>query len=245
MESVQAPADDKMATKSKDFIEKFGMFLDAYPGAGFREVVRLIPDGLFLGTGLFALLSQNYPTAILFLTMFETLLITVGLQNLFGYLSLPDVLPTGSSVGKACVSGFHSISLQTLSLFFKMPMKSSFPSPPVFLLTTACAYILASIQQFGSELEELGPGFSMRFYLGLVFSLLLIAIVSIYRLISNCDTWGVLMLTIIIGAGLGFGLSYQNKILLGKEAINLLGIPVFSNATANGKPLYICPQTSS
>ena len=216
--------------------------MDAYPGAGLREVIRLIPDGLFVGTGLFSLMSQNYPVAMLFLTIFETLLISVGLQNLFGYISLPDVLPNAEAVGSKCVSGFQSPTLQTMSIFFKMPVTSAYPSPPIFVFTTACMYVLSCMQQFIPEMEGLGPGFSSRFYLGIILSSIVLAIVSIYRFITKCDTMGVILVSILSGFVLGLTLCYQNKTLFGKEAINLMGIPVFINTTVDGKPIYICPQ---
>lgn len=230
------------AAKSVDYIKKLADFLDAYPGAPLREVIRLIPDGLFVGTGLFALMSQNYPIAMLFLTLFETLLITVGLQNLFGYISLPDVLPNAAAVGRQCVSGFQSPTLQTMSIFFQLPVKSAFPSPPVFVFATACVYVLSCMQSFINEMEELGPGFSTRYYLGIFLTIITLSIVTLFRFLTRCDSWGVLATSLLAGLMLGLALCWQNKTLFGKEAINLLGVPYFTNTTADGKPLYICPQ---
>lgn len=237
-----AAPDDKATKKADDFIKKFADMIDAYPGAGLREVIRLIPDGLFVGTGLFGLMSQNYPVGMLFLTLFEVLLITLGLQNLFRYVSLPDVIPTAKSMSDQCISGFQSPTLQTLSLFFKMPMASAYPSPPVFVLTTAIVYVLSCLQQFIPEMEGLGPGFSTRYYMSIILSVLALIIVTIFRFITGCDTMGILVFSIFTGFILGIVLCQQNKTLFGKEAINLMGVPVFTNTTADGKPIYICPQ---
>ncbi len=236
------PPDDKMAKKAKDMFQAFADMLDAYPGAGLREVIRLIPDGLFVGTGLFALMSQNYPVTMLFLTIFETLLITVGLQTLFGYISFPDVVPRGEAMGPKCMSGFQSPTLQTLSLFFKMGATSAFPSPPIFVFTTGVIYVLSSLANFKSEMEGLGPGFSARFYMSIILSCIALAIISIYRFMTGCDSFGSLVLSILAGFVLGIVLCQQNVTLFGKEAINLMGVPVFKNQTADGKPIYICPQ---
>lgn len=242
MADAQVAADEKTGSKLKDFIQKFADFLDAYPGSGLRESVRLIPDGLFLGTGLFALMSQSYAVSILFLTLFETVLIHMGLQNLFTYISLEDTLPTKEGMTNKCVSGFYSPTLNTLAGLFNIPMKSTLPSPPILLLTTACVYVISCMQSFISEMQELGPGFSTRYYLSIVFTVLLLIMVCILRMLTGCDTWGIVIISLLIGAGLGLALSYQNKTLLGKEAINILGVPVFSNTTADGKPIYICPK---
>jgi hypothetical protein len=239
---MAAPADDSSKKKAKDFIQKFADMMDAYPGAGLREVIRLIPDGLFLGTGIFGLMSQNYAVAMLFLTLFETLIITLGLQNLFRYMSFPDVVPTGESAGGHCVSGFQSPTLQTMSLFFKMPITSAYPSPPIFIFTTACIYVVSCLQRFIPEMEGLGPGFSTRYYMSIAFSSLALAIISIFRFLTKCDTMGVIILSILAGFVLGMVLCQQNLSLFGKEAINLMGIPVFANTTSDGKPIYICPQ---
>ena len=48
------------ATAQLDFFGKFAKILDNYPGAGLREVIRLTPDSLLLGTGFFALITQNF-----------------------------------------------------------------------------------------------------------------------------------------------------------------------------------------
>lgn len=229
------------AKKPQEFMKRFGELLDQYPGAGFREVVRLIPDGLFLGVGLFALLSQNYPMAILFATLFETLFIVVGMQNLFGYLDLPNLLPTGEAASKQCISGFQTPTLETLSFFFKLPIKSSFPSPPVFVLTTAITYIITAMQGFANEISELGPGFSTRYYIGLVMSIIVLFIVTLFRFTNNCEGAGVLAISLLFGTLLGMTLCAQNNALLGRESTNILGVPMFASRTADGKPLYICP----
>jgi hypothetical protein len=235
-------ANVKMPEKAKDFIQSFADFMDAYPGSGFREIIRLIPDGLFVGTGLFALLSQNYPVAVFFGTIFEILLITLGLQSLFGYISLPDVFPTPQAMSPKCISGFQSPTVQTMSVFFNMAIKSAYPSPPIFVFTAASMYVISSMQQFIPEIQELGPGFSTRFYLGIFFTCLLILVISVNRLLNRCDTWGIIAFSILTGLGLGIVLAYQNKTLFGKESINIMGIPVFQNTTADGKPIYICPN---
>lgn len=238
---MAAPAS---TVKTKAFIDKFAEMLDAYPGAGLREVFRLIPDGLFLGTGLLALITQNYPIAILFMTLLEALLITVGLQSLVGYIGLPDTLPTVDSLSHKCVSGFQSKTLQMLSIFFKLPVTSSFPSPPIFLATVAYTYVISAMQSFSEELSELGPGFSTRYYIGIFLSAFVLLLLCIFRFLNRCEGTGVILLSLLFGLLLGLVLAFQNNTLLGKEALNLLGIPYFAGKTAEGKPIYVCPQAT-
>ena len=241
---MSSMADEKGSSKTQNFIDSAAALLDAYPGAGLREIFRLIPDGLFLGIGFLSLITQNYPLAILFLTLLEALLITVGLQNLVGYIGLPDVLPTAASISTKCVSGFQSPTLQMMSLFFKLPVTSSFPSPPIFLATVAYTYVISAMQAFSSELSELGPGFSTRYYVGIFLSFFVLLLLSIFRFLNKCEGMGVIVLSLAFGFLLGLVLAFQNTSLLGKEALNLLGIPYFANRTADGKPIYVCPAAT-
>lgn len=55
-----------------DFLAKFAKMMDAYPGAGLREIIRLTPDSLLLGTGFLGLITQNYALGMLFAALFET-----------------------------------------------------------------------------------------------------------------------------------------------------------------------------
>ena len=50
------------------------------------------------------------------------------------------------------------------------------------------------------------------------------------------------MATVPIGLVVGFLLVRQNISLLGPTSINLLGIPLLRNRTADGKKLYVCPK---
>jgi hypothetical protein len=226
---------------STDMLSKFKTLLEAYPGAGLREIIRLVPDSLLLGSGLFALMTQNYPMGVLFGTLIEIIFLTVGIQNLATYLDLPKSLPERTSISKECKSGFQSPTLQNVSIFFKMDIKSAFPSAPVFILTAALSYVITAMQGFTAELSELGPAFSTRYYIGIVLSFILMFIVAMFRLLNNCDGIGIIILSILLGYSLGSVLCWQNNILWGRESTNVLGIPVFANTTADGSPIYICP----
>ena len=218
------------ATAQLDFFGKFAKILDNYPGAGLREVIRLTPDSLLLGTGFFALITQNFALGMLFASLFETAFITVGLQSLFGYIALKDNPPNPT--------------LQSMSSFFKVAPQSSFPSPPIFILTTAVMYVITAMQGFSQELSELGPGYSSRYYIGFFLSLVVLFIASAYRFLTGCDGFGTIILSLLFGLALGITLCWQNNSLFGRESTNILGIPMFANRTADGKPIYICPQQS-
>jgi|GEM_PF-3321737 len=227
-----------------DALAKFAKMMDAYPGAGLREIIRLTPDSLLLGTGFLGLITQNYALGMLFTALFETAFITVGLQSLFGYISLKDNPPNPKAASRECMSGFQSPTLQSMSSFFKVAPQSSFPSAPVFILTTAVVYVITAMQGFSQELSELGPGYSTRYYIGIFLSLVILFIAASYRFLTGCDAFGTILLSLLFGFALGITLCWQNNALFGRDATNILGIPMFANTTADGKPLYICPTSS-
>ena len=179
-----------MATVQPDFLAKFAKMMDAYPGAGLREIIRLTPDSLLLGTGFLGLITQNYAIGMLFAALFETAFITVGLQSLFGYISLKDNPPNPKAASRECASGFQSPTLQSMSSFFKVAPQSSFPSSPIFILTTAVIYVITAMQGFSQELSELGPSYSTRYYIGIFLSLILLFIAASYRFLTGCDAFG-------------------------------------------------------
>ena len=89
-----------------------------------------------------------------------------------------------------------------------------------------------------------GPGFSTRYYVGIALSFIALLFLSIFRFLNHCETMGVITLSIAFGFLLGLVLAFQNHSLFGKEALNVLGIPYFSGRTADGKPIYVCPQAT-
>ena len=228
----------------KTFFDKFAEFMDAYPGSALRETLRLIPDGLFLGTGFFALITQNFPLAMMFLALFEALLITVGLQNITSYIDLPATAPNPQAKSLRCLSGFQSPTLEQLSFFFKLNVKSAFPSPPVFIATVAYSYVIAAMQGFTAEIQELGSSFSTRYYIGILLSGISLFILTLFRLLNNCEGVGVLAMSLIFGFAVGLILCWQNNTIFGRESTNILGIPIFKNRTEDGKPIYVCPTLS-
>jgi hypothetical protein len=229
---------------SMPFIKNLFKIVENYPGAGLKEIIRILPDGLLLGSGLLAILTQNYAYSILCMTIFEALFITVGLRKFFSYMDLPNTLPTGKSASENCVSGFVSPSLDTLSFFFNMSAESAFPSVPVFIFSIVSSYLVFSMMKFIPELNELGSAFSARFYLGLIMSFIMLFIVSMVRMINNCESFGVILMSLLVGYGLGYVFYYQNLHLFGTQSVNIMNIPFFTNKTDSGQPLYICPTVT-
>jgi hypothetical protein len=63
-----------------------------------------------------------------------------------------------------------------------------------------------------------------------------------FRLYTGCDNFLTLAMTFIVAFIVGIGLVELNQALFGTEAINMIGIPLLKNRTANGQPIYVCPK---
>ena len=210
-----------------------------------QEQVRLLPDSLILGSALLALLTQSFSMTIFFVSMLETAGFNYGLQSLASYLEPTRLVPTVASASPPCRSGFVTNRLDTFSLLKGCDITSSFPSPILFFVSTAASYMLSSMYGLREELENLGPEYSARFYIAIATSFFLLLALASYRLYYKCDGMGVATMSLVMGGILGALLVTQNWYLFGKDSVNMLGIPLLRERTADKKPIYVCPQKVS
>ena len=110
------------------------------------------------------------------------------------------------------------------------------------MLSVASAYIFTTLNQQAKELQALGPAYSSRYYSSVIFLLMIIFLFIVFRLTYQCDGFGVLILSMVIGLIIGSLLVIQNTRLFGPQSVNLIGIPLLRNRTADGKKLYVCPK---
>ena len=165
-----------------------------------------------------------------------------GLRGLDSYVNITGSFGTKSSLTEKCVSGFMSKNAESLSLFGSGG-GSSFPSAPIYIVSVAAAYVIASLYKFSKEMDILGKEFSERFYISIISLPMLITAVSLYRLFFDCDNFSVILLSIVSGLVVGGILVEMNHNLLGMASINLIGIPILSERTADGKKIYVCSET--
>jgi hypothetical protein len=206
------------------------------------EIIRLFPDGLVIASGLFALFTLSYPHAILFGSMIEASLVYRLLRSVGSFLNLAGGVATPTSFTDKCRSGFTGGDFSTLSLFGGNTANYPWPSFPLFMLSTAAAYLFSSLSTLSKELEALGPAYSAKYYVSLIFLGLLLLLFTTFRLVYSCDTVGTLLTTLPLGIILGLLLVQQNSRLFGRDAINLVGVPILRNRAANGQALYVCPK---
>ncbi len=209
------------------------------------EGIRLLPDGIVVGTGLYSLLTLSYPFAVFFGSLMEAMVIMWGLQKATSSVNITPVAAATAARPDQCRSGFSTItksSFSALTMFSQRSPSSPFPSGPVYILTVAAAYIFNTLSYQSKELQALGPAYSSRFYISTIFLMSLLFFFVLFRLYYSCDTFPVIIMTIPIAVIVGSLLVVQNSRLFGQNSINLLGIPLLRNRSANGKVLYLCPK---
>lgn len=222
---------------AEEVFEKIkGMF-----GAAPREFLRAMPDSLFLGTSTFALITQSFPLGILTLAMMELIIIQVLLSSF-----VKGLQPNGHIPSDQCTSGLPS--LYQITAIGKLLEISTFPSGAIFFVVGTLSYILFSILNFRNELEELGkqePEWKVRLPLSILFSATLIVLFVAYRVVSGCDNVFSGLGSTIFGIGGGFLIYLIHNYLFGRDAINMLGLPLLADRAAGGRPLYVCAKQAA
>lgn len=202
------------------------------------EAIRIFPDGLIIISGLFALLTLSMPYGVFFGSMVEASLLFRFFQSMAGYINI--MKPTVADSSSKCRTGFTLPSLRALSALGGADMKSPFPSAPLFMISTASAYLFGSLNQLSKELQALGPAYASRYYVSLVLLTMLIFVFMAFRIVFGCDGPMVAMITVALGLIIGTVLVQQNVRLFGENSVNLIGIPILRSRTASGKKLYVC-----
>lgn len=204
------------------------------------EEIRLIPDSVFAGSILLALITQNFSFGMFSVALIESLFIALGLRKVMTFLDLDRTLPSIPTDPLKCSPNAFGVSIENVLDLGGGVLESGFPSFPVYFLTTAVSYIIGGLYSQKQELEGLGAEYASRFYIGLIGSLLLLLLVISYRMLYSCDGVGTMLMSFLFGVLSGFLLLFQNGYLFGRDAVNLTGIPLLRSRTKDGKPLYIC-----
>lgn len=204
------------------------------------EMMSTFPEGLIIVSGLFALLTLSMPYGVFFGTMVEASLLFRFFQFATTYLNILRPTANPNEFSNKCRTGFTLPKLDTLSAFGGRTIASPFPSPPLYMMSVASAYLFGSLNHLSKELQALGPSYSSRYYVSLILLTMLLFAFIAFRILYGCDGPGIAMLTVALGLMLGTVLVQQNVRLFGENSINLLGIPILRSRTAAGKKLYVC-----
>ena len=207
----------------------------------FPEMLRIFPDAIVLGVGFFSLITVSFSYAVFFMSLLEALLVFYGLRSANEYLQVintPSSLKTNSM---ECKSGFSDITMHTLSMFGAGAV-SGFPSAALYLTSVASSYVISSMLSFSAEIQMMGQNTSSKFYTSLVSLMLVLFSIGLYRVLKSCDTGVNVISSAVIGSIIGALLVAQNTKLMGLSSLNLLGVPILKQRTAEGSTLYVCPS---
>jgi len=205
------------------------------------ELGHLSPIIFSLGAAFIALVTLNYPVAVFAASSVEAYLAYSALSVAGAYTVTPFMgIDEKSNKANLCKSSFQSMTPSRFESIFKQGLRKEFPNSPLYFISFAAAYCIQSMYFFSQECSELGPQYSNRPYLALIAAAMFIILYSIYLLSFSCDSAFSLGFTIVLGFFVGYFICYQNFLLFGKNAVDLLFIPVLARRSGMD---YICVTT--
>ena len=202
------------------------------------ESLRLLPDSIVLGVAILAGLSMSKSMGVLLFTMFEFMLTQRVLSMIIG-----GIAPVGagqSAMQPVCQPGFVFPNQMRISLVETIGTPSMFPSPSMFFLSAILSYMLSAMQNFGKEIKSLSGELKTRTNVAVGLSFLFVLAMMMFRYSYGCESFGTLLLSIVLGFIMGSLVVYQNIALFGRDGINVLNLPMILSSIERGKPMYVC-----
>jgi hypothetical protein len=209
----------------------------------FDTLLAYMPDSLILGTAIFGLLTLSAPLMFLFVFEFEAIiaqrLLGGAAQSIFPSLTVPDT-------NIQCKEGYFSnASRDRISLLKIFGETGSFPTRPLFLLSSIFGYLLTSLLSFQEVIRNLDNDFQLRLTLAGAGATFTVALLYVYYMKAGCTTFFSGMNTVLFGLIIGAACMALHKMFFGIESINFLGLPTLVSKTEKGSPLYVCAPTSN
>ncbi len=204
----------------------------------FDTLISYLPDSIVLGTAIFGLLTLSFP--LMFLLLFE--IETIFIQNKFGGFAR-NMFPVYTNPYEAdqCKTGYGMNPTKDRTTLLEMfGNNGSYPSRPLFLISSVFGYLVSSLLAFQDVISNLDNDFQMRLTLAGVGAVFTLAMIFIYYMKGGCVGFIGGISTIGFGAILGAVLMMLHKRFFGLESINFLGLPTLVSKTDTGSPLYVC-----
>lgn len=200
-----------------------------------------LPDSLTIGSLLLAVIFQSLPLLMVFATLIELTIGRIAIGTMASYLSPSFSLSPSAGKGK-CAPGVSYGTMESIAAAASSKFNVAFPSESMFIMGGLASYIMSNIIQFRQELKALGPDWEARIYI--VAALIGIGMIAyiIYQVGNGCATLGSLLVSTFMAILAGLLISFQNKAFLGKESINVLGLPFLDERVQTGAPLYVCSK---
>lgn len=237
-----------MATASKDIATSLKDSVNNYLGPVVTEMMRIFPDGLVIMSGIYAFITLSLAFSIMFISMLEATVLFHAIRYVTSYLGISPITASSKSYTNICRTGFTDMTMTpTFASVFEFGtwtngIPNPFPSAPIYMLSVASAYVFSTLNAQSKELAALGPAYSSRFYMSMIFLTVLLFLFVCFRITYSCDSFAVAAMSVPLGLFIGAMLVQQNIRLFGLESVNLVGIPLLSSRTASGKSIYVCPK---
>lgn len=203
----------------KQLRDLFSKFIDINLLAVAPELGHLAPIILTFGAAFFALISLNYPLAVFAASGAEASI----LYGLFTAVGDALAVPTEQTAPKeGCTSKFEVLTPARFALSLR---GQAFPNSPLYFLSFAASYLITSMSSYTEELTAMGPQYSSRPFIAMIGAAMLIVLYAAYVLTKGCDSLMSVGVSVLIGIFVGYLISSQNLLLLGKPSISVLFIP--------------------
>jgi len=208
-----------------------------------ETMLQIFPEAVFMGTGFIAFVTLSYPFGVFFVSLIEANIVYRGLNYINENLRL---IGANSSMTGRCRTGLQDITLRSVSLF-EREFRPTFMSSSIFLTSFIASYILGVLVYLKDELQILGKSygeeFNTRVYGSVALFSMIIFILMSYRFLNKCDSAVNIIVSLFLGISTGLLILIQNNGILGKESLNLLGVPMLRKRTQGGADLYVCSPT--
>ena len=212
---------------------------------GFKYNLQVLPDTLTSASLLFALLFQSPPMAALGISMILIHYIHKGASRFMGSI-LPGMASSPSDID-TCSGRFPGATYQSLLGFnagrmFGAEESGTWPSYYSTFMGFLAGWIGTLPSLYARELAA-SPERAKATTGGIGLLVILLFIVMIYRIVSECEGFASISVGLLIGFAAGLSLVLFASWLTDRRATNILGMPLIRGKTETGEPIYACVRT--
>jgi hypothetical protein len=207
-----------------------------------RELTGLFPDSVLFTSILFYIITQNISFGVLSVFSLEMSL----LHKLVSFVYVKTVGPTENMATKGlkgdaafaadmrCRPGYKAARLEYERIF----MSDTPPSLSMFFWGGLLAYLTGSNYSFTQVLISMGQEWWTRLIVSTVGLALLTLVFFLGR--GGCEPFGEILIAFLVGIVAGIVCYIVNLNVFGLEAMNFNGLPLLTNKTQTGSPVYVC-----
>jgi uncharacterized membrane protein len=212
--------------------------------SGFKYNLQVLPDVLMSASILFSILFQSPPLATLGVAMVALSFIHKGTGRFIGSM-MPGLSGANSNTAE-CSGRFPGATYQSLlglqgGPIFGASESAVWPSYYSTFMGFLAGWIGTLPALYSRELVA-SPERGRSATGGIALLAILLFIVMIYRIVSECEGFASISVGLLIGFGIGLGLVLLASWLTDRRATNILGLPLIRGKTAKGEPIYVCER---